>query len=105
LEETPIQLNYAAVVYSLIARIEEFITDNTVAIDATHIEARDQAQHNGEKPKQEAKLSIFEKPIEAQLDVSLDNFTPQFLLIPSGVSRKTVREKILFGLVSKVILQ
>jgi len=73
---------------------EGFITDDTVATDATHFEARDQAPPKEEKPKQkpkkrgrksneereqwlkeqtekEAKLPLYEKKIEAQLDVPL----------------------------------
>lgn len=76
---------------------EGFVSDDTVAIDATHIEARDQAPKSKEekpepKPKKrgrkskeehekwleekaekEANLSLYEKPMEAQLDVSLDD--------------------------------
>ncbi|KIL49820.1 transposase [Jeotgalibacillus soli] len=37
------------------AMTEGFITDDTVAIDATHIEARDQAPSNEEKSKPEPK--------------------------------------------------
>jgi len=74
---------------------EGFIPDDTVAIDATHIEARDQAppkeekskpepKKRGRKPKaereqwlkeqaeREANLPLYEKKIEAQLDISLD---------------------------------
>ena len=73
---------------------EGYIIDDTVAIDATHFEARDQAPPKKEKPKpepkkrgrkpkaereqwlkkqaeKEANLPIYEKKIEAQLDVSL----------------------------------
>ncbi|MFD1039689.1 IS1182 family transposase [Virgibacillus byunsanensis] len=73
---------------------EGFIIDDTIAIDATHFEARDQAPPKEEKPKIEPKkrgrkskderdqwlieqakfeanLPIFEKKIEAQLDVPL----------------------------------
>jgi transposase len=73
---------------------ERFISDDTVAIDATHIEARDQAPAKEEKPKsepkkrgrkpkaereqwlqeeaeKEANRPLYEKRIEAQLDVSL----------------------------------
>ena len=73
---------------------EGFITDDTVAIDATHFEARDQAPPKEEKPKpepkkrgrkskeereqwlkeqakKEANLPLYEKKIEAQLDVPL----------------------------------
>src|SRR5690625_1435319 len=73
---------------------EGFITDDTVAIDATHFEARDQAPAKEEKPKskpkkrgrkskeereqwlkakaeKEANLPLYEKKIETQLDVPL----------------------------------
>ena len=73
---------------------EGFITDDTVAIDATHFEAKDQAPPKEEKPKtepkkrgrkskeereqwliekaeREANLPLFEKKIEEQLDVPL----------------------------------
>jgi len=79
---------------TLQAIVEGFITDDTVAIDATHFEARDQAPSKEEKPKaepkkrgrkskeerekwlieqreKEAHLPLFEKKIEAQLDVPL----------------------------------
>ena len=75
---------------------EGFIIDDTVAIDATHFEARDQAPSKQEKPKpkpkkrgrkskkerdkwlkeqadKEANLPLYEKKIEAQLDVSLSD--------------------------------
>src|SRR5690625_6312300 len=73
---------------------EGFIVEETIAIDATHFEARDQAPPKEEKPKakpkkrgrkskaereqwlqeqaeKEANLPIYEKKIEAQLDVPL----------------------------------
>src|SRR5699024_576929 len=73
---------------------ERFICHNTVAIDATHFETRDQAPPKEEKPKpdpkkrgrkskeereqwlkekaeQEANMSLYDKKIEAQLDASL----------------------------------
>ncbi|TFJ91563.1 transposase, partial [Lentibacillus salicampi] len=72
---------------------EGFIMDDTVAIDATHFEARDQAPAKEEKPKpepkkrgrkskeereqwlkeqaeKEANLPLYDKKIEAQLDAS-----------------------------------
>ncbi|TES54230.1 IS1182-like element IS662 family transposase [Halalkalibacterium halodurans] len=77
------------------AIIEGFVMDDTIAIDATHIEARDQAPAKVEKAKpepkkrgrkskeeqekwvqeqaeREAALSVFEKPIESQLDTPLN---------------------------------
>ena len=73
---------------------EGFIIDETIAIDATHFEARDQAPPKEEKPKpepkkrgrkskqerekwlaeqaeKEANKPLYEKPIKAQLDVTL----------------------------------
>jgi transposase len=73
---------------------EGFITDDTAAIDATHFEARDQAPPKEEKPKpepkkrgrkskeerdgwlkeqaeKEANLPLYDRKIEAQLDVPL----------------------------------
>lgn len=74
---------------------EGFIQDDTVAIDATHFEARDKAPAKQEKPKEEPKkrgrkkkeereqwlieqeeqkanLPLYEKKIKAQLDEPLD---------------------------------
>jgi transposase len=74
---------------------EGFITDDAVAIDASHFEARDQAPPKEEKPEkrpkkrgrkpkadreqwlieqaeQEANLPLFKQKIEAQLDVPLN---------------------------------
>jgi transposase len=98
---------------------EGFLTDNTVAIDATHIEARDQASIKEEKPKQEtkkrgrkpkaereqwllekaeqeAKLSLFEKPIEAQLDVSLEELRTSVSLDPKWGVKKNSEGKNTF---------
>lgn len=83
---------------------EGFITDDTVAIDATHFEARDQSspkqakstpkpKKRGRKPKhereqwlkeqteKEANLSLYEKKIELQLDASLSELRTE---IPQG---------------------
>jgi len=81
---------------AILQAIEEgFIDDDTVAIDATHFEARDAAPTKEEKTKsepkkrgrkskeereqwlkeeveKEANLPLYEKKIEAQLDTSLD---------------------------------
>jgi transposase len=77
-----------------------FITYDTVAIGATHFEARDQVPPKEEKPEKEPKkrgrkskeerekwlaeqaekeanLPIYEKKIEAQLDVPLDKLRSQ----------------------------
>lgn len=73
---------------------EGFIIDDTVAIDATHFEARDQAPPKEDKPKPESKkrghkskeereqwlkkqaekeanLPLYDKKIEVQLDIPL----------------------------------
>ncbi|QKS72333.1 transposase [Paenalkalicoccus suaedae] len=88
LEKVKEQILYQAIT-------EGFVTDDTVAIDATHFEAKDQAPPKEGKPKaepkkrgrksteereqwvieqaeREANLTLFEKKIEDQLDVSLD---------------------------------
>lgn len=88
---------------------EEFISDVNIAIDSGHFEARDQApSKKEEKPKtkpkkrgrktkaereqwlkekeaEEATLSIFEKKIEEQLDVSYDELHDQCPLPLLGV--------------------
>lgn len=86
------------------AMVEGFIIDDTVAIDATHFEARDQAPPKEEKPKaepkkrgrkskeerekwlikqaeKEANLPLFEKKIEDQLDVPLAELLAE---VPQG---------------------
>ena len=96
---------------------EGFITDDTVAVDAKHFEAKDQAPPKEEKPKikpkkrgrkskeereqwliekaeREANLPLFEKKIENQLDVSLDQLRAE---IPQnlewGVKKKQRRKE------------
>jgi transposase len=91
----------------LLAISEGFISDDTVAIDATHIEARDQAPAKKEKPKsepkkrgrktkeeqenwlqekaeKEANLSLYEKPIEAHSMSLLQNYVPLSPLNQNG---------------------
>lgn len=92
---------------------EGFITDDTVAIDATHFEARDQAPQKEEKPKpepkkrgrkskeerdewlkeqakKEANLSLYEKKIEVQLDTPLDELRAEIPSDPKwGVKRNS----------------
>ena len=92
---------------------EGFITDDTVTIDATHFEARDQAPQKEEKPKpepkkrgrkskeerdewlkeqaeKEANLSLYEKKIEAQLDTPLDDLRSEIPLTPKwGVKKNS----------------
>src|SRR5699024_4929670 len=92
---------------------EGFITDDTVAIDATHSEARDQAPTKKEKPKtepkkrgrkpkaereqwlkeqaeKEANMSIYEKKIEDQLDISLNELRKEAPIDPKwGVKKNS----------------
>ena len=98
---------------------EGFIMDDTVAIDATHFEARDQAPPKEEKPKpepkkrgrkskeereqwlneqakKEANLPLFEKQIEAQLDVSLDELRAEVPQAPKWGVKKNSEGKNVF---------
>src|SRR5699024_2121665 len=98
---------------------EGYITDDTVAIDATHFEARDQAPPKKEKPKtepkkrgrkpkekrdewlkeqaeKEAKLPLYEKKIEAQLDASLDELRSEMPLDPRWGVKKNSEGKNVF---------
>ncbi len=98
---------------------EGFITDDTIAIDATHIEARDQAPVKKDKPKtapkkrgrktkeeqekwlqeqteREAALPIFEKKIEDQLDVSLAELRSSVPLDPKWGIKKNSEGKNVF---------
>lgn len=93
---------------------EEFITDPNIAIDAGHFEAKDKAtsskdkkpkeepKKRGRKPKaeqeqweqekvaHEAALSIFEKKIEDQLDISYEELHDQMPLHPRwGVKKNS----------------
>jgi transposase len=117
------QVNETLVVEAL---SEGFIQDETVAIDGTHIEARDQAPPKEDKPEtkpkkrgrkskaeqeqwlqekaeQEAKLSLYEKPIEAQLYVSLDELRSSVPLNPKWGIKKNSEGKMSSGLGSKAI--
>lgn len=100
-----------------------FITDDTVAIDATHFEARDQAppkeekakskpesepKKRGRKPKDErdewlkdqaekaANLPLYEKKIAAQLDVPLDELRAEMPLDPMWGVKKNSEGKNVF---------
>ncbi|BAB03994.1 IS1182-like element IS656 family transposase [Halalkalibacterium halodurans] len=98
---------------------EGFITDDTVAIDATHFEARDQAPPKEEKPKEEpqkrgrktkkereqwlieqaekeANLPLFEKKIEAQLEVSLAQLRREIPQDPKWGIKKNSEGKNVF---------
>ncbi|OMF16151.1 IS1182 family transposase [Paenibacillus sp. FSL H8-0548] len=101
------------------ATVEGFITDDTVAIDATHIEARDQAPAKQEKRKTEPKKrgrkskvdreawleqkqqeeeqkSIFEKEIAAQLDEPFHLLRDQMPLDPKWGVKKNSDGKNIF---------
>lgn len=98
---------------------EGFIIDDTVAIDATHIEARDQAPSKEKKPEpepkkrgrkptvereqwlkeqeeREANLPLYEKKIEAQLDVSLDELRSSVPQEPKWGVKKNSEGKNVF---------
>jgi transposase len=98
---------------------EGFITDDTVATDATHFEARDQAPPKEEKPKaepkkrgrkskeereqwlieqaeKEADLPLFEKKIEAQLDVPLAELRAEIPQDPKWGVKKNSEGKNVF---------
>lgn len=102
------------------AIMEGFITDDTVAIDASHFEARDQAPpKEEEKPKSEPKkrgrkskaereqwliepaeieanLPLFEKKIKEQLDVPLAEPRSQIPQAPQWGVKKNSEGKNVF---------
>ncbi|MBD1383633.1 IS1182 family transposase [Metabacillus arenae] len=98
---------------------EGFITDDTVAIDATHFLAKDQAPPKEEQPKQEPKkrgrkskeereqwlvekaereanLPLFEKKIEEQLDVPLAELRAEIPQAPEWGVKKNSEGKNVF---------
>lgn len=98
---------------------EGFITDDTVAIDATHFEARDQAPQKEDKPKPEPKkrgrkpkeerdewlkeqaeqaanLPLYDKKIEVQLDTTLDELRSEMPLDPKWGVKKNSEGKNVF---------
>jgi transposase len=98
---------------------EEFIQDDTVAIDASHFEARDQAPPKQEKPKrepkkrgrkskeereqyliekaeQEANLPLYDKKIEEQLDVPLAELRTKIPQDPKWGIKKNSEGKNVF---------
>ena len=98
---------------------EGFIMDGTVAIDATHFEARDQAPPKEEKPKpapkkrgrkskeerdgwlkkqaeKEANMPLYEKKIEAQLDTPLDELRAEVPQDPKWGVKKNSEGKNVF---------
>ncbi|MBP1970986.1 transposase [Virgibacillus natechei] len=101
------------------ATAEGFIIDDTVAIDATHFEARDQAPPKEEKSKaepkkrgrkskeergqwlveqaeKEANLPLYEKKIEAQLDVPLAKLRAEVPQHPKWGVKKNSEGKNVF---------
>jgi transposase len=98
---------------------EGFINDDTAAIDACHFESRDQAPPKGEKPKnepkkrgrkskeereqwlkdqaeKEANLPLYEKKIETQLDVPLDELLAEIPRDPKWGVKKNSEGKNVF---------
>lgn len=101
------------------AILEGFIIDETIAIDGTHFEARDQApakeekavpalKKRGRKPKEEraawlqaeaereAALPLYEKKIEAQLDTSLAELRSKIPLEPKWGIKKNSEGRNVF---------
>lgn len=95
---------------------EGFVFDETAAVDATHIEARDQAPYKSdkittepqkrgrkkkeerdqwllEKAEREANLPIYEKKIEDQLDVSLQELRSSIPIQPKWGIKKNSEGK------------
>lgn len=98
---------------------EGFVSDDTAALDATHFKAKDQAPPKEEKPKteskkrgrkskdereqwliekaeQEANQPLFEKKIEEQLDVPLDQLREQIPQNPEWGVKKNSEGKNVF---------
>ena len=97
---------------------EGFIQDDTVAIDATHFEARDKVPAKQEKPKEEPKkrgrkkkeereqwlieqeeqkanLPLYEKKIEAQLDEPLDRLRTEIPQDPKwGIKKNSEGQNV-----------
>lgn len=101
------------------AILEGFVFDETIAIDATHIEAHDQVPVKEDKPKPEPKkrgrkskeerekclqekakseqnLPLYEKPIEVQLDASLQELRSSAPIIPKWGIKKNSEGKNIF---------
>ncbi|MEK3989673.1 transposase [Robertmurraya sp. FSL R5-0851] len=101
----------------LLHAIEEgFVNDENIAIDATHFEARDHAPAQEKKPKPEPKkrgrkkkeekeqfdqqkleeqlnMTLYEKPISAQLDVSLEELRSEMPVEPAWGIKKNSEGK------------
>jgi transposase len=103
----------------LLAMSEGFVTDETIAIDATHVDARDQApfkkeqvekepKKRGRKKKEEreqwliekaaeeANLPLYEKTIAAQLDVPLSELRASIPTNPEWGVKKNSEGKNVF---------
>jgi transposase len=104
----------------LLQAIEEgFVTDENIAFDASHFEARDKAPATEKKPKPEPKkrgrkkkeekekydqqklveeqnMTLYEKPIAAQLDVSLEELRSEMPLEPAWGIKKNSEGKNVF---------
>lgn len=98
---------------------EEFITDDTVSLDATHFESRDRSTPQEKKPKPQPKkrgrkskaeqeafqnekqerdeqIAIYEKTIEDQLDVSLETLRTDVPVHPNWGIKKNSEGKNTF---------
>lgn len=104
----------------LLQAIEEgFVTDESIAIDASHFEARDKAPATEKKPKPEPKkrgrkkkeekeqfdhqklveqsnMTLYEKTIVAQLDVPLEELRSEMPLEPAWGIKKNSEGKNVF---------
>jgi transposase len=99
----------------------------TVAIDATHFEARDRAKAQEKKPKaepkkrgrkskaeketyekqkqeEEAQQSLYEKTIADQLDVPVETLRSEIPMEPAWEFKKIVKGRTFFAMDSKGIL-
>ena len=105
---------------TLLQAIEEgFVNDESIAIDASHFEARDKAPATEKKPKLEPKkrgrkkkdekeqydqqklveqsnMTLYEKPIVAQLDVPLEELRSEMPLEPAWGIKKNSEGKNVF---------
>jgi transposase len=103
----------------LLAISEDFVSDETIAIDATHVEARDRAPFKKEqiekepkkrgrkkkeerekwlleKAEEEANLPLYQKTIAAQLDVSLSELRSSVPIQPEWGVKKNSQGKNIF---------
>jgi len=103
---------------------EGFITDDSVAIDASYFEASDQAKAKKEKPKHEQKKrghktkeeqaafdqqkkeealnqTLFEKTVAAQVDATYEELRSDIPIEPKWGIKKTAKVKMSFDLAIK----